>query len=313
MSKKFYTSKILKHILTAGVFIFFGYLLFKYQKDLYIVQNISPLQFITISLLILIGIALNGSKLNRIASSFGVRLQTSEWLALSSMTTELNNLFFKAGSVAISGYLKKKYDFPYLFFAGTFLGDQLIMLFVSSLMGSGVSLYLELFRHQNLLPIVIGFALISALLFLLMSGDVGVPQKKNAFFDLLKNGIESFNTLFLDKKLMCFLGLHNIFLIATIGLRFYVTCSILNLEIPLSHCFLFATAMIFVRVLPITHSDIGIREITIGFLSDIMGNGLKAGILATAVDRIFELLWTTLCTGIFRSALVTPKIKKLVI
>jgi len=149
--------------------------------------------------------------------------------------------------------------------------------------------------------------LITILLFLLIHGNIGIPQKKNAIFDLLKNGIESFNTLFLDKNLLCFLGLHNTTLIITIGLRFYVACSILNLEIPASHCFLFAAVMIFIRVLPITHSDIGVREIAIGFLSDMLGSGLKAGMLATVVDRIFELLWTTLCTGIFKNALITSK------
>lgn len=307
MSKTFNTFRFIKHVLTTGLIIFFGSLLFNYQKEFYIVRDISILQFTIISLLILIGIALNGSKLNLIASSFGVFLRTREWLALSSLTTVLNSFFFKAGAVAISGYLKKKHDFPYLFFAGTFFGDQLIMLFASSLIGSFISLYLGFFNQQKLLPILAGFMLVATLLLLLMRGDIRVPEKNNSIFDILRNGIESFNTLFLDKKLLHLLCLHNTLLVMTIGLRFYATSSILNLEIPLSHCFLFASTMILVRVLPVTHSDIGVRELCIGFLANIIGDSLKTGILATAVDRIFELFWTGLCTGIFRNALVTAK------
>ena len=172
--------KPIKHILTTGVFVVLGFLLFKYQEEFYIVRHISALQFIEISLLILIGVTLNGSKLNRIASNFGVDLRTGEWLALSSMTTVLNSLFFKAGSITISGYLKKKHDFPYLFFAGTFLGDQLIILFTGALTGSLVSLYLGFPSHHELLPIFLGFALTTILLFYLMRGQIRLPQKTSS-------------------------------------------------------------------------------------------------------------------------------------
>ena len=65
--------------------------------------------------------------------------------------------------------------------------------------------------------------------------------------------------------------------------------------------------MIFIRIIPITYSDIGVREITVGFLSEILGSGLKAGVLITTTDRIFELLWTGLCVSVFRNFLITPK------
>ena len=307
MPKHLTIPQSIKYILTAGIFIIFGFLLFKYQEDFYIIRDISALQFIEISLLILIGVTLNGSKLNRIASGFGIRLRTREWLALSSMTTVLNNVFFKAGSVATSGYLKKKHNFPYSSFAGTFLGDQLVILFIGSLAGGIWSLYLGFSGHKELLLICGGFVLTAALLFFLACGEIRLPQNKNSIFDHLKRGAESFNTLLHDKNLLYSLGAHNTFLILTIGFRLYVACSILHIEIPLSHCFLFAIAIIFSRIIPVTHNDIGVRELAVGFLSGILGSGLKTGVLATVVDRIFELLWTILCTGVFRNSLVAPK------
>ena len=123
----------IKYIFTGGIFVFFVFFVFKHHEDFYVIQNISTLQFIATSLLILFGVTLNGSKLNRIAINFGVQLRTGEWFALSSMTTVLNSVFFKAGSIATSGYLKKKYSFPYSSFAGAFLGDQLIILFLGVL------------------------------------------------------------------------------------------------------------------------------------------------------------------------------------
>ena len=66
--------------------------------------------------------------------------------------------------------------------------------------------------------------------------------------------------------------------------------------------------MSITRIIPIAHSDIGIREIVVGFLSEAIGSGLKAGVLITSIDRIFELLLTGLSVGIFRKSLVTSKV-----
>ena len=151
MPKHTVISKLLKYFFTFGVFIVFGFLLLEYQEDLYSIRDISIFQFFLISLLILIGLTLNGSKLNRIATNFGLRMETKEWLGLSSMTTALNNIFFKAGSIATSNYLKKKYNFPYSSFAGTFLGDQFVILLIAAFIGGIVSLYLGLTNYQELL------------------------------------------------------------------------------------------------------------------------------------------------------------------
>jgi hypothetical protein len=81
----------------------------------------------------------------------------------------------------------------------------------------------------------------------------------------------------------------------------------MNQEPSIIHCFLFVAAMTIIRVVPIAHSDVGIREITIGFLSESIGTGLKAGVLITSIDRVLEILLTGLCAGIFRKSLITPK------
>ena len=297
----------IKYIFTTGVFLGLGLLLFKYHEDFYIVRDLSALQFSLISLLIIFGISLSGSKLSQIASCFGVRLKKGEWLMLSSMTTILNSIFFKSGSLATSTYLKKKYHFPYASFAGTFLGDQLIILFIATLLGSAISLYLVFSGDTQLFLIFIVFLLTAALLPFLLYGQIRLQKKENAIFDLLRRAIESFNMLLRNKKLLYSLCVHNIFLIITTGLRLFMACSILHQEIPLSHCFLFAATMIFIRIIPITYSDIGVREMTIGAFSEILGGGLKAGVLITTTDRIFEILLAGICVGVFRNYLITPK------
>ena len=108
MSKYSYKHHLIKQIATIGIFSGFGILLFKYREGFYILQDLSVFQFVSFSSLVIFGITLSGSKLSRIVNSFNIYLKKSEWFALSSITTVLNGIFFKSGSLATSAYLKKK-------------------------------------------------------------------------------------------------------------------------------------------------------------------------------------------------------------
>jgi hypothetical protein len=223
------------------------------------------------------------------------------------MTTILNSIFFKSGSLTTSAYLKKKYDFPYASFVGSFIGDQLINLFIASLIGSIASAFIIYSGEIQVFFIFIIFTIVTVFLFILLGGKITLHKKEGRLWEQLKIGSDSFNTLIQNKNLFYTLCVHNFFLILAIGLRLFTACSILGQEISLTHCFLFSAGITIVRVIPIAHSDIGVREILVGFLSETVGSGLKAGVLITSIDRVFELLLTGLSVGIFRKSLVTPK------
>ena len=222
------------------------------------------------------------------------------------MTTVLNGIFFKSGSLATSAYLKKKYDFPYPSFVGSFIGDQLVILFIASLIGSITTASLIYSGSVQIFFIFIAFTLIAVFLFILLGGKITLPKKEGRIWEQLEIGTDSFNTLLQNKNLFYTLCTHNIFLIIAAGFRLFTACSILHQEIPLAHCFLFAAAIPIIRIIPIAYSDIGVREIMVGFLSEAIGSGLKAGVLITSIDRIFELILTGLSVGIFRKSLITP-------
>ena len=297
----------IKHIITIIIFSGLGFLLFKYREGFYTLRDLSFLQFVSFSSLVIFGITLSGSKLNCIAKYFNIHLKKSECFALSSMTTVLNSIFFKSGSLATSTYLKKKYDFPYASFIGSFVGDQLIILFIASLIGSITTASLIYSGKVQLLFILITFSIIVVFLFILPGGKLTLPKKEGGIWEQLRIGADSFNTLLQNKNILYTLCAHNIFLITATGLRLFTACSILQQEIPLIHCFLFVAVITIVRIIPIAHSDIGVREIMVGFLSETIGSGLKAGVLITSIDRIFELLLTGLCVSVFRKSLITPK------
>jgi len=296
----------IKYLLTAGILVLLGFLLFDYKKELLLILDISAFQFTLISILILTSIFLNGSKLNKITKNFNVYLSIKEWFALSSMTTLFNNFIYKSGSIVTSKYLKSRHNFPYSAFAAAFVCDQLILLFIALIIASIIFFYLGIFIKELICLILILIATVS-ILFFLYRLKKPLPSSLNPIFSQLKNVIQNFNLLLTNKNLLFSLIVHNVLLVLTIVFRISISSSILHLDIPLSSCFLFTAIIMFTRIIPITVNDMGLRELTVGFLSSILGSGLKAGVLITSIDRVFDLIWGALFTVSSQSALTDKK------
>ena len=296
----------IKYLLTAGILVLLGFLLFDYKKELLLILDISAYQFTLISILILTSIFLNGSKLNKITKNFNVYLSIKEWFALSSMTTLFNNFIYKSGSIVTSKYLKSRHNFPYSAFAAAFVCDQLILLFIALIIASIIFFYLGIFIKELICLILTLIATVS-ILFFLYRLKKPLPSSLNPIFSQLKNVIQNFNLLLTNKNLLFSLIVHNVLLVLTIVFRISISSSILHLDIPLSSCFLFTAIIMFTRIIPITVNDMGLRELTVGFLSSILGSGLKAGVLITSIDRVFDLIWGALFTVSSQSALTDKK------
>ena len=306
MSNHAQNHHFIKYLLTAGILVLLGFLLFDYKKELLLILDISAFQFTLISILILTSIFLNGSKLNKITKNFNVYLSIKEWFALSSMTTLFNNFIYKSGSIVTSKYLKSRHNFPYSAFAAAFVCDQLILLFIALIIASIIFFYLGIFIKELICLILILIAIASTLFFLYRLKKP-LPSSLNPIFSQLKNVIQNFNLLLTNKNLLFSLIVHNVLLVLTIVFRISISSSILHLDIPLSSCFLFTAIIMFTRIIPITVNDMGLIELTVGFISSILGSGLKAGVLITSIDRVFDLIWGALFTVSSQSALTDKK------
>ena len=306
MSDRTTNHHFIKYFLTAGILVFLGFLLFDYKKELLLILDISVFQFILVAVLMFTGVFLNGSKLNKVTRSFKVYLSLKEWFALASMTTLFNNFLYKSGSIVTSKYLKSRHDFPYSAFAAAFVCDQIILLCIGAITGSIFSFYLGIF-NKELILLFLTLTVTTTILFFLYRSKKTLPKLCEPFLQKLKSLILNFKSLLNNKKLLFSLIAHNILLVLTIVLRISVSSSIIHLEIPLSSCFLFTAIIIFSRIIPLTVNDMGLRELAVGFLSSILGSGLKAGVLITSIDRVFDLIWGALFTIFSQSALTDIK------
>jgi uncharacterized membrane protein YbhN (UPF0104 family) len=305
--------KTIKYFMTAillGIFIIF---LDRYKEQLDPVREISLGQFSLLFFLILFSVTLNGSKLNQLTRFFSLRLTVREWFGLSSITTTLNNIFFKAGSLATSNYLKRKHDFPYMSFLGSLGADQLILFFMCGTAGSAISFYLMTGKTaQSFQSIALAYLFIVLILFLAAKFAPRLQKQNHKILDAPVRAVNALSRILKNRRLFLTLCAHNSALIVLTSLRFFVVCKVLQLEVPLAHCFLFTTVTIFVSAVPLFQSDIGSREMAVGLLSELAGTGFNEGLLATLIDRIFVFLLTLLCTIFFKNLLVPsqPQIEK---
>ena len=279
-------------IIFVGIFI---YLIYRLKIDFYSIREISFLQFFLLFTLCLLTIATNGSKLRNIVSIFGIRLNAREWFGLSSLNTTLNNVFFKAGSLATSKYLKRKYDFPYMTFVGSQGADQLILLLSNAILGALVCEYIIFTQENDMQWLVACYTALAVTLILLMQWEFRAGGTESRLANAFRRARDSLISIFKNRRLFFVLCGHNATLILLNSFRFYVCCWVLQLDVPFTHCLLFNTAMTFLSAVPLLQSDIGGREIVVGLLSEAIGSGFNTGLTATLVDRIFLLLWAFLC------------------
>ena len=302
-------NNILKLAFTGLLIFILGSLVAKHQEALAHLKNISLIQFLFISLLVIFSIITNGMKLRALAGSFNIKLTPKETLGLSSITTSLNNFFFKAGSLFTSNYLKKRYEFPFMSFAGSQGADHLISFFINSLCGliaSVIYLNSEKSEFQVLLGCYLAIIIILGLIF---TKTFDLRHRPNKYLNALIRAINSLYRILKSGKLFFTLCAFNLLLVTLNTLRFFLVCKVLGLDIPIGYCLLFISLLPFISTIPFVQSDIGTRELLLGIFSQWLGASFEAGMLATLLDRCFIILTAIFISLFFQSLLTGIKIK----
>ena len=279
----------------------------KHQSNLLALKEISAGQFFLIAGIVIASLLINGSKLKILAGSYNIQLNTREIIGLSSITTSLNNFFFKAGSLFTSNYLKQRHEFSFMSFAGTQGADHLILFLINALFGLTISLALVFEQKEIFFPLVICYFSAAVFLILVFSKTFNIQYRSNKFLNTLIRAINSLYRILKNKKLLCLLCAHNLLLVGLSALRLLLICNVLNIEISFGYCLLFITLTPVISAIPIIHSDLGTRELAIGMYSQWLGMGFQAGMLATLLDRCFVMLWAILISLYFRNLFFSTK------
>ena len=295
-----------KRISTIAIVLVSFYLFYKFREDFYLISNVSPVLVIVLSFLVIISITINGNKLNYITRSFNIELRTNEWVGLAFISSCLNGVVFKSGSVVTSNFLKRKHNFPYTSFVGAMGADHFMMILINAFVGLSVSIYIMI-SHPVIYPLTCLFLSVLTLLIYFIRKPIDFSGTKNRFCGVLSRAAKTLNYILQNKPLFWKLFLNNLALAFIMGLRLYFACKAIGLDFQILHCYLFTIVSAFVRLIPMLQSDIGSREMTVGFLSEVIGLGFKQGVLATAIDRVFEMAWALIGVAIFKNLLFNPE------
>ncbi len=294
-------------ILTTLVIVFVSfYFFYLYREDFYLIAKVSPIIFIGLSILVIFSIILNGNKLRNITRSFNIELRSKEWIGLAFISSSLNGIVYKSGSIVISNYLKRNYDFPYASFIGALGADHFLMILINACLGFGISIY-TMIAHPEIFPLALLYLVAGITLLYFIKNPFKVSRTDKRFLDALSRTTITLNTIIKNKALSYNLLLNNSILVFVTGLRFFIACKAIGMDLELLHCYLYTTVWAFVRLIPMLQSDIGSRELATGFLAEVLSSGFKQGILATAVDRIFEMALSLAGTTILNNVLFSSR------
>jgi len=306
MSENFF--KWAKRITTLAIVFISFYFFYRYKEDFYLIGKVSPALFIALSLLAILSITTNGNKLRLITESFNIKLNLNEWVGLAFISSFFNGVVYKSGSIITSNYLKEKYNFSYASFLGALGADHFMMIMINAFLGLGISIY-TMISHPEIFPIALLFLTMLIGIACLAKNPFEISNSKNRLFNAFLRAGETLNKILQNKLLIKKLFLNNLFLAMVMGLRLYIACKAIGISFEIWDCYIFTTSSAFVRLIPILQSDIGSRELAVGFLSESLGSGFKQGVLATAVDRVFEMVWGLIGITVFRNLIISQNIQ----
>lgn len=301
-------SNIFKLALTGLAAFILMSLAAKHREELAHLKNISAAQFSLISFLIIGPILINGTKLKGLIGSFDIKLTHKEAFGLSAITTSLNNLLFKSGFLFTSNYLKKRYEFPFMSFAGSQGADHLISFFTSAFCGFAVSAIYSTSEKGAFTTLSLGYLTIMVVLGLIFLKTFDLRRQPKKFLDTLTRAINSLYRILKNRKLFCALCAFNLLIVMLSALRFFLVCNALGLGVPFGYCLLFITLLPFISTIPVIQSDIGTRELIVGIFSQWLGSGFEAGMLASLLDRCFIIIIAIFISLFFRNLLSTLKL-----
>ena len=283
----------------------------EYRWELIHLKNVSTPQFSFISILIIGSILINGMKLRVLARSFNIKLTQKEILGLSSITTSLNNFFFKAGSLFTSNYLKKRYEFPFMSFAGSQGADHLISFFINAVCGLIISAFYLASEKGIFIYLTLGYLTIVVVITFIFSKKFDLQHRPNKYLNALIRAINSLYRILKNRNLFFTLCIFNLFIVILNALRFFLVCKLLGLDIPFGYCLLFISLLPFISTLPLLHSDIGARELIFVIFSQWLGASFEAGMLAALLDRCFIVFNAVIISLFFQKLWAGIQIKGL--
>ncbi len=226
----------------------------------------------------------------------GAAIGSIEALTIMSATSLLNYLPLNAGMFVRARILKRHKDIPY----ALYIALMSLILF-AALSASGLVGLIALFAHGGAGVWLIGDYHAGAVLVVLLACGIvapivvlrlptGLVAERNLWlFDRVHALLQGWRRIEFRAYLnLCALaGAKVIFL----GFRLWICLRVLQVHDSFLLGITFAAVSTIILIVNVTPSGIGIRELLIGVLAELLGVGFTDGMLAAGLDRVVAIVF----------------------
>jgi uncharacterized membrane protein YbhN (UPF0104 family) len=283
------TTKSLRYFMTVSLFLLalggIALYLWHNQELLALLTHLSWPTAVSLIILRLLFVGLNGLFLKLFAAKLDVHLNWYEWVGLPFVTTMGNYLTpLSGGMLARAAYLKNRHALSYTHFTTLLAANYLITFWVSTLTGLCLMPLLWQQTHTPwlvLLFFVLSWGTLSVVLLIPMPHFLPT----NRLTTMLQQAATGWQAVRNDRHLMWQLVLLTIVSLLLNAAAFWLGYQALQVTVSAPAALMISLSTVFSALTTITPGNFGIREAFISFMSEIVGVGVGTGLLVALLIR----------------------------
>lgn len=285
-------------ILTLGTVIAFLYYLYINAEKFLELINISSKSVISLAIITLISIFINGLINTLLFRGLGVLVPVQDGFLLAAASTLANQLPISGGMISRGYYLKRRYNLSYAKFISASLALFVCFVSVNGLIGILVLLYWKVLKTVVISPYLwIGFIAMTAsvLLFWLPLSRMKIParlriwaaQAVDGWMVLGENPVIGLNLIALQTITLLLLAA-----------RYWLSFHMLSQDVGIGDVTLFSSAAVLTQLVSIAPGGLGITEAIVGTVASALGFDMGVSVVAVSLDRLVSTAVVLIVGGI---------------
>jgi uncharacterized membrane protein YbhN (UPF0104 family) len=281
--------KVIKVLILIIVLIFIFIYIKRNPQEFIKITDLTISQFLILSTITILNIALSALLFMLLLKSFGVNLQFMESFSLSVISRFANHLLIKGGPIARSIYLKKVHKLKivnYLLITSFLSIMQLVstsFLYVLLM----IEKYFKGIYPDTKLLIFVGSVLIITIALLLLINSIWINTKIKKIAQLLKVWAEIEN----KHKIIIQAFVITLITIKLFSFKIFFIYASLFQPISFSTALIIGATGFLSQFIALTPASLGIQEALMSYIASLNGINFTTTFAVSSIDRIITIIW----------------------
>ncbi|MDY6905676.1 MAG: lysylphosphatidylglycerol synthase transmembrane domain-containing protein [Thermodesulfobacteriota bacterium] len=255
-----------------------------------VLDSISPLLVVVMIICWLIIYALRGYRIKLLLQLFCVRSDPREWFGITMVGAMSSYLIPQAGFLAKGGYFKTTKNLSIPNYLSTQIIDYMVLFLSNSLVGISIIFFVNIEPELKIAITVFFtlFALCFVILYFIRNLGYYIEKRFNSIKAI--SIIQGILLVYKYPILLFKLIIANILSIFVLGLWYYLAYLSINIHIQLIDAVFFGIVLNFSIAVRLTPGNIGIQELILAFLSNLLAVKYVDGLTAAMILRSISII-----------------------